>query len=93
MSFILRLVEYPYDETYDIIDNHSDMPLYHYLNDLWLIIMTITTVGYGDVSPNTVLGRVVAVVSAMWGAILISLIVVVTVKIFDLNKKEEQALS
>ena len=93
MSFILRLVEFPYDEKKALDDKYVDLPLNHYLNSLWLIIMTITTVGYGDISPNTVLGRMIAVISAMWGAILISLIVVVTVKLFDLSKKEEQALS
>ena len=31
-------------------------------------------------------------VAAMWGAVLISLVVVSTVKIFDLNSKELKAL-
>lgn len=47
--------------------------------------MTLTTVGYGDLHPNTEFGRFVAVITAIWGAILISLIVVATVKIFDLS--------
>ena len=61
----------------------------YYDNSVWLIIMTLTTVGYGDVHPHTELGRVVAVITAIWGAILISLIVVSTVKIFDLNSNEK----
>lgn len=41
--------------------------------------MTLTTVGYGDLHPKTRLGRLIAVITAIWGAILISLIVVATV--------------
>ena len=51
--------------------------------------MTLTTVGYGDIHPRTILGRCVAIITAVWGAILISLIVVSTVKIFDLNQNEK----
>ena len=51
----------------------------------------MTTVGYGDVVPTTVPGRIVAIVTAMWGAFLISLMVLTVGQIFALNEKEEQA--
>ena len=34
--------------------------IHNYGNALWWAIVTITTVGYGDVTPHTVLGRVLA---------------------------------
>jgi voltage-gated potassium channel len=44
---------------------------------LWFMIVTITTVGYGDVVPYTGLGRIIAVV-AMISAILFASLVTAT---------------
>ncbi|MGZ4880882.1 MAG: ion transporter [Halobacteriota archaeon] len=46
-------------------------------NALWFMIVTITTVGYGDVVPYTGLGRIIAVV-AMISAILFASLVTAT---------------
>lgn len=47
--------------------------------------MTITTVGYGDFTPNTAPGKFVAIVAALWGAFMISLFVVSAASIFELD--------
>jgi len=41
-------------------------------NNLWLSVVTMTTVGYGDGYPATYLGRVVAVIACIGGKIIIS---------------------
>lgn len=48
-----------------------------YLNALWLVLITTTTVGYGEYSPNTPLGRVIIMFVAIWGTLIVSLMVVV----------------
>lgn len=45
-------------------------------NSLWLIIITMTTVGFGEGYPNTHLGRLVGVIACIIGMLLISLMVV-----------------
>lgn len=48
-----------------------------YPNALWLILMTTTTVGYGDYYPQTPLGRIIILFVAIWGTLTVSIMVVV----------------
>lgn len=49
----------------------------NYLNALWLVLMTITTVGYGDYFPHTAIGRIIILIVAIWGTFIVSMMVVV----------------
>jgi voltage-gated potassium channel len=42
---------------------------------MWLAFTTMTTVGYGDFAPKTNMGRFLAVMAALSGIFLISLLV------------------
>jgi hypothetical protein len=35
----------------------------------------MTTVGYGDIVPVTTLGKILAVITALWGGFIISLLI------------------
>lgn len=54
--------------------------------------MTIISVGYGDITVHTLPGRYICMFAALWGAILISLLVVVSANIFKLSKQQTKAL-
>ena len=43
---------------------HPHSKITSYENAMWLTIITMTTVGYGDMFPNTICGRAVAVITA-----------------------------
>lgn len=43
---------------------------------MWCIIITMTTVGFGDFYPSTHLGRFIGVLACFWGTFLVSLMVV-----------------
>lgn len=45
-------------------------------NSMWCVIITMTTVGFGDFVPKTHLGRCIAIMACIWGNFLISLMVV-----------------
>ena len=47
------------------------------MNSAWLTIITMTTVGYGDMYASTNFGRFFSVIAFIIGNVLISLIVVV----------------
>jgi hypothetical protein len=45
-------------------------------NSMWCVIITMTTVGFGDFVPKTYLGRIIAILACIWGNFLISLMVI-----------------
>jgi voltage-gated potassium channel Kch len=54
-------------------------------NSLWFTASTLTTAGYGDLYPRTQLGRITCMYLAMWGVILLSVMVVVMNNTFDME--------
>lgn len=45
-------------------------------NCLWFLIITITTVGYGDFYPFSNMGKVISIIIMLWGVFVVSLFVV-----------------
>ena len=58
---------------------------------MWLTVITLTTVGYGDMFAKTIPGRLMTMVLALWGTVIISLMVVVFSGIFELDKNQKLA--
>ena len=81
-SYVIRIFERPAN---DILDN--------YIDAIWLIIVTMTTVGYGDISPNTIGGRIVCMISCLGGVFLMGMIICSVTDIFDLEPHEKRILS
>jgi len=69
---------------------HSHNPQFGVLQDgLWWAFVTLTTVGYGDVVPITPGGRMIAVITMVFGIVVYSLIIAnVTVFIEDYKHKQ-----
>ena len=61
-------------------------------NAAWLVIITSLTVGYGDLFPYTQLGRLVSVIAAFAGIILIALLVTAVSNASKFTFDEERAL-
>ena len=79
-AYLIRIFELPY--MFLGQDAETNVSLASFFNAIWLVVVTITTVGYGDISPNTQPGKVVAIMAALWGSLLISLVVVSIQNIF-----------
>jgi voltage-gated potassium channel Kch len=59
---------------------------------LWWAIQTVTTVGYGDVTPARLWGRLIASVVMLWGIAFVTILVAVVTSTFVANRfKEEEA--
>ena len=56
------------------------------------MVVTITTVGYGDIAPHSYFGRIILMVISIWGAFMISLIVLTVASVFQLSKNQVKAM-
>lgn len=80
-AYLLRLFERPYQNTVGLIQFDS------YFTAIYCIVITITTVGYGDVTAATIFGRCILMISAIWGAFIISILIVAVGQLFIMTKK------
>ena len=89
IAYVFRIFEYPF-----LVRNNGEPSgsLYQYYNSIYLTIITITTVGYGDFKPITVCAKLLIMITAIWGAFMISLVVLTVSSVFDLKKNQLRAL-
>lgn len=71
----------------------SNMDFDYAPNAWWNIIITMTTVGYGDTFPYTNIGRLVVAASAFWGGIILSLTFSTMSTFLQLKSNEQKALN
>ena len=83
-AYIVRVAEWP---TLDVGADERDFKVH-----LWLMIITCTTVGYGDFYPSTFLGRVGVVICTVWGLLLLGMLVTVTGVQVNLSVDERRLL-
>lgn len=60
---------------------------------MWLIVITMTTVGFGDYFARTHIGRFTSVLSIFWGIFLTSMMVVTLTNSMTLDAKESRAFN
>lgn len=61
-------------------------------NGMWTAAVAMTTVGYGDYHPQTILGRVVTVLICIWGNFLTSIMVISLFKLTELDSRQRRVL-
>ena len=79
-SLLLKVLEYyKYDK---------ENPFNYVINNFWYLLITMGTIGYGDITPKTVIGRIIGVIVCLVGVVVLSLIVV-TLTIFTYLDSDE----
>jgi len=86
MSFIIRIFEMTFVAT-----EGKQFEFQYLYNSIWLVIITMTTVGYGDIYPQTHFGRFFGVISCLIGMILVSYLVVGMNSLFEFTPQENRA--
>jgi len=67
--------------------NHD---LDNYYNCLWLAVVSMTGIGFGDFYPQTPLGRVVSSTAFLWGAALAAMLVLLMMRMTELSESESR---
>ena len=88
LAYILRIFEMPYFRMAAAEWKQFDQ----YFMSIWCITITLTTVGYGDLTPSTKPGQIIAMFTSLWGAFLISLLVTIVQNVFQPEPKQIMAL-
>ena len=87
LSFLIRIFERPYYAQNFAIDK------FLYFDSLgssvWYIIITMTSVGYGDVVAVTPVGRWITIFAALFGAFYLSLMVALVMDSLILQEKQD----
>lgn len=58
LSYVMRIFELPFF----IVIGKNDMN--NYFNSIWCVVITMTTVGFGDISPYSYFGKTVIMIAA-----------------------------
>lgn len=77
-AFSFRIAEYQF---------LSESTVTAYLNVTWMTVITMSTVGFGDMTPATPLGRMVTVICTVWGVFVIAVMLGVLTQILSLNRR------
>jgi hypothetical protein len=80
-AFAVRCAERPYYDTWTASSSENKGMLSYQdfsfiTNAWWLIVVTMTTVGFGDYFAKTYIGRIVSIIATFYGVFLVSLMVV-----------------
>ncbi len=60
-------------------------------NCMWNVIITLSSVGYGDIYPKTFFGRWIGILICFWGVFIISFFVVTITNILLFTSAEQKA--
>ena len=60
-------------------------------NCMWNVIITLTSVGYGDLYPKTFFGRIVGIIVCFWGVFIVSCFVVTVTNMLEFSGLENKA--
>jgi len=93
----MRTFEYGFSPN-SIIGNETSKSIQNqsfefYIDAFWVTIITMMTVGYGDIYPSTHFGRVVAFISAIVGMVIVSLVIVSMSTLVEFSTEEKKAHS
>lgn len=74
-----------------LFERHVNSNFSHITTAMWNNMITMLTIGYGDVFPKSHMGRLIGIVIAGWGAFYVSLFVVALYNILDFESPEKKA--
>ena len=74
-----------------LFERHVNASFDNFTTAMWNVMITMLTIGYGDVYPKSHMGRLIGIVIAGWGAFYVSLFVVALNNMLELDSPETKA--
>jgi len=71
----IRIFERPVTRALNEMGSSDSLDFGNFFSCFWFIIITMTTVGYGDLYPRTLLGRTLNIFISLYGICIVSMIV------------------
>jgi len=87
-GYLMRTFEIGYHLKGENENDHN--VFYSYADTLWLVVVTMHTIGYGDIYPKTSLGRVITYICTLSGVVIISIGVIKISKFLEFTPEEKK---
>lgn len=87
---IIRIWERPY---FELTLDPPGLDFTYIGSAVWYILISMTTVGYGNIVASTPVGRALAITAIIVGAFLLSLLVGLILAWFELESDKEDAIT
>jgi len=88
---MIKIAEKPLMASIEDVPGGTSKNFDEIINCIWLTIITMTTVGYGDYFPRTLIGRGLITIIAIWGNFLLAMLVVTLMNTVTMEKPEEKS--
>ncbi|TNV85718.1 hypothetical protein FGO68_gene15541 [Halteria grandinella] len=85
-AYLLRIYEIVY---YRAI-GYNDFEQFY--SALWAVVITMGTVGFGDIVPVSHVGRLIMMATTLWGTVLFTLVIVAFGSMFNLSPHQKKAM-
>jgi voltage-gated potassium channel len=59
---------------------------------MWWVLQTVTTVGYGDLTPKSAIGRILTSIVMLWGIAFLAIITAAITSVFVARAEQERAI-
>lgn len=64
----------------------------YYQNSLWFTLISMTSIGYGDIKPHSHYGQIISLICSIFGTFIMSLILIISIINFRLDQTEIDTL-
>ena len=79
-------------EEYQAALNGRSVLIFYY-NTFWNMLITMTTIGYGDMYVRANLSRIIICFCALYGAVIFPVMVVTITNLFEINRNEKTSIN
>ncbi len=83
LGYLLLFVPFLVGSLFYLVENENNKNISSYLDAVYWAMVTITTVGYGDIAPVTDIGKIIAIFSIIFGVAMISFTTSIMVTAFS----------